>query len=56
MGSRAQAQELWRSGFVAPQHVGSSRTRARTRVPCIGRRILNHCTTWEVPLVLLNRV
>ena len=28
--------------------MGSSRTRALTRVPCIGRRILNHCTTREV--------
>ena len=27
--------------------MGSSQTRARTRVPCIGRRILNHCTTRE---------
>ena len=44
-GSRAQAQQLWRTGLVAPRHVGSSRTRARTCVPCIGRRILNHCTT-----------
>ena len=47
-GSRAQAQQLWYTGLVAPRHVGSSRTRARTRVPCIGRRILNHCTTREV--------
>ena len=46
-GSRAQAQQLWCTGLVAPWHVGSSRTRARTRVPCIGRRILNHCTTRE---------
>ena len=30
-------------GLVAPWHVGSSRTRARTCVPCIGRWILNHC-------------
>ena len=44
-GSRAQAQQLWRTGLVAPRHVGSSRTRARTHVPCIGRRILNHCAT-----------
>ena len=29
--------------------VGSSQTRARTRVPCIGRQILNHCTTREAP-------
>ena len=35
----AQALALW--------HVGSSRTRGRTRVPCIGRRIPNHCTTRE---------
>ena len=48
-GSRAQAQQLWHTGFVAPRHVGSSWTRARTRVPCIGRRILNHCATREVP-------
>ena len=50
-GSRAQAQQLWHTGLVVPWHAGSSRTRARTRVPCIGRRILNHCTTreaWEV--------
>ena len=49
-GSRAQAQQLWRTGLVAPRHVGSSQTRARTRVPCIGRHILNQCTTREVPL------
>ena len=29
--------------------MGSSQTRARTRVPCIGRRILNHCATREFP-------
>ena len=40
--SRAQAQQLWRMGLVALQHVRSSWTRARTRVPCIGRQILNH--------------
>ena len=37
-------------GLVAPRHVGSSRTRARTSVPCIGRRILIHCATREVPI------
>ena len=46
-GSRAQAQQLWCTGLVALRHVGSSCTRARTCVPCIGRRILNHCTTRE---------
>ena len=34
---------------MAPRHVGSSRTRARTRVPCIGRRILNQCVAREAP-------
>ena len=34
-------------GLVAPQHVGSSQTRAQTRVTCIGKRILNHCATRE---------
>ena len=29
--------------------MGSSRTRDQTRVPCIGRRILSHCATREVP-------
>ena len=43
----AQAQELWLTGLATPQHVGSSQTRARTHVPCIGRRILNHCATRE---------
>ena len=31
----------------APRYVRSSRTRARTCVPCIGRRILDHCATRE---------
>ena len=47
-GSRAQ--QLWRTGLVAPRHVGSSRTRARTCVPCISGRILNHCATRQVPI------
>ena len=45
----AQAQQLWLTGSVAPRHVGSSQTRAQTRVPCIGRQILNHCATREAP-------
>ena len=43
----AQAQQWWLTGPAAPWHVGSSQTRARTRVPCISRRILNHCATRE---------
>ena len=44
-----QAQQLWLTGPVAPRHVGSSQTRTQTRVPCIGRQILNHCVTREAP-------
>ena len=43
----AQAHKLWVTGPAAVRHVGSSQTRARTRVPCIGRQILNHCATRE---------
>ena len=43
----AQAQQLWLTGLVAPRHVGPSQTRARTHVPCIGRRIPNHCAARE---------
>ena len=43
----AQAQQLWLTGPVAPRHVGSSQTRARTRVPCTGRQTPNHCATRE---------
>ena len=49
VGSRAQAQQLWCTGLVAPRHVGSSRTRAQARVPCIDRRFLNHCAIREAP-------
>ena len=51
-----QAQQLWLTGPVAPRHVGSSQTRARTRVPCIGRQILNHCATREALKSLIFRV
>ena len=53
VGSRAQAQQLWHTGLVALRRVGSSRTRARIRVPCTGRWILNHCATREVPQILV---
>ena len=38
---------MWLTGLVAPWHVGSSQTRTRTRVPYIGRQVLNHCATRE---------
>ena len=50
----AQAQQLWLAGPVAPRHVGSSQTRARTRVPCIGRQILNHSATREAQSNIFN--
>ena len=56
MGSRAQAQQLWLTGLVAPRHVVSPRTRAPTGVPCIGRRILNHCTTREALIHFLKLI
>ena len=40
---------LWSTGPGAPRHVGSSQTRAQTRVPCPGRRALNHRATREAP-------
>ena len=43
--------KLWLTGLVAPRHVGSSQTRTRTRVPCIGRQTLNHCATREAQLL-----
>ena len=55
-GCRAQAQQLWHMGLVVPWHVGSSRTRAQTCVPCTGRQILNHCATREVLKLILIEV
>ena len=49
-GSSALEGRLSSCGLVGPRHVGSSWTRAQTWVPCIGRWILNHCTTREAPL------
>ena len=39
----------WHTSLVAPRHMGSSQTRDQTHVPCIGRQILNHWATREVP-------
>ena len=47
LNSRAQAQQLRRTGLVLPWPVGSSQTRHQTRVSCIGRWILYHCATRE---------
>ena len=45
------AQQLWCLGLAAPWQVKSSQTRNQTCVPCIGRWILNHWTTVEVPFL-----
>ena len=45
--SRIQAEWLWCTGLVAPRHVGSSRTRGRTGVPCPARWLLKYWTTTE---------
>ena len=52
----AQAQQLWLTGLVAPRHVGSSQTRARTHVPRTGRQTLNHCATREAPYDILYEI
>ena len=50
VGSRACGHlYLWVTGSVAARHVGSSWTRDQTHVPCIGRWILNHWITRELP-------
>ena len=46
-GSRAQAQQLWRTDLEAPWHAGSSWIRDQTHVSCIGRWILYHWATRE---------
>ena len=47
---------MWLTGPVALRHVGSSQTRAGTRVPCIGRQILNHCATREAPEKIFEEI
>ena len=54
LGSRAQAQRLWRRGFIAPRPLGSSRNRDWTSVPCIARRILNCWSTRETRLSIFE--
>ena len=55
--SRALERRLSSCGapalLVAPGDVGCSRTVDRTGVPCVGRQILTHHTTREVPLHVL---
>ena len=56
-GSRCAGSVVVAHGLSCSAARGSSRTRARTRTPCIGRRILNHCATREAhPNAILNEV
>ena len=45
--SRCTGSVIVAHGPSCSTHVGSSQTKAQTRVPCIGRQILNHCATRE---------
>uniref|UniRef100_A0A8C6ANB5 Ribosomal protein L8 n=1 Tax=Monodon monoceros TaxID=40151 RepID=A0A8C6ANB5_MONMO len=54
LGSKKVISSINRVVDTVPWHVGSSRTGARTRVPCIGRRTLNHCATREAPAFFLT--
>ena len=49
MSSRCLRAVMAQTGFVAPWYVGSSWTRDGSRVSSIGRWILNHWMTEEVP-------
>ena len=46
---RMQAQQLLRTSLVAPWQVEFSWNRDRACVLCIGKQVLNHWTTREVP-------
>ena len=48
-GSRRAGSAVVAHGRSCSAACGISQTRARTRVPCIGRQILNPCTTREAP-------
>ena len=53
-GSRAQAQQLLRTGLVAPRHVGSSWIRDGTCASCFGSQIPYHRATREAPFLLFH--
>ena len=47
-------QQSWPTGLAASHPVESSQTKDQTHVFCIGRWVLNHWTTSEVPGYFLN--
>ena len=54
IGPEVGAQSLWHMGLIAPWHVKSSWTSNQTRVPHIGRQILNYWTTRRTPGIFLR--
>ena len=55
MGSRCVGSVVVAHGLSCSTACGIFPDRARTHVPCIGRQILNHCATREVPWWLFWR-
>ena len=51
---RKRSQQLWYMGLVDLRHVESSQTRGQTHVSCIGKWVLDHQTTREIPPCLIN--
>ena len=45
------AQELWLVDLVSSGHVGSSQTRDRACVPCLGGWLLNHWIPKDAPVL-----
>ena len=54
-GSRHAGSAIVAHGSSCSVACGIFPTRARTRVPCIGRQIRNHCATREAPGLGFNR-
>ena len=44
---------FWCSGLIALWHMGSSQVRDQTRASCMGRQILHHWATREVPCIFM---
>ena len=54
-GSRRAGSVIVAHGLSCSAACGIFQTGARTRVPCIGRQILNHCATREaLPIFLIT--
>ena len=56
LGSRAQAQQLWRMGFVVSRHVGSSWIRDLLVSPALAGRFFPTEPPGKSLYVLMNKV